>query len=139
MFLIFKIFPDWTWWLLLATGIGGLGLSTLPQLQQYALVLKTFACSITAAAIFTLGVAYADHTWTQAAKNLESQVQVLKSEMKATSQTVEQKLVYRTKTIRERGTETVRYIEHALPLAEQTCQLPPEFIISHNRAAEQPK
>jgi uncharacterized membrane protein len=139
MFLIFKILPDWIWWLLLASGLIGFFASYLPLAKKYAVVFKSFGLITTASTIFILGALYADNTWKQAAKELEAKVQVAEAQSQAANETIKEKIIYRTQIVKQRGTDTVQYIDREVTKYDTTCVIPLEFITAHNRAAEPPK
>lgn len=135
MFWMFKIIPDLFWWLLLLAGISGIFLSKLPLLKPYQLVVKIVSSIVVVATIFLLGMLYADNTWKQAAREMEQKVQVAEAEAKAASSNIATKVVTKTQVIRERGEETIKYIDREVVKYDTTCKIPPEFIRAHNQAA----
>lgn len=139
MFFIFKIIPDWFWWLLLIAGLSGYFLSHLKLLKPYELILKIASPIAIAAAIFVLGMLYCDNAWKQAAQELQAKVDVAEAQSKTVNTEVQEKVVYKTKVVRERGAETVQYINREVVKYDTTCVIPTEFVAAHNRAAEPPK
>lgn len=139
MFFIFKIIPDWFWWLLLIAGLSGYFLSHLKLLKPYELILKIASPITIAAAIFVLGMLYCDNAWKQAAQELQAKVDVAEAQSKVVNTEIQEKVVYKTKVVRERGADTVQYINREVVKYDTTCVIPTEFVAAHNRAAEPPK
>lgn len=140
MFLIFKIFPAWIWWLLLASGlISFFFLSYLPQLKTYELVIKSFGLMTVAASIFVLGMLYSDNTWKSAAAELEAKVAALSQQSETVNQTLKERVTTKLQVVKLRGEDVVRYIDREVVKSDGTCSITPEFVTAHNRAAEAPK
>jgi hypothetical protein len=139
MFFIFKILPDWFWWLLLIAGLSGYFLSHLPLLKPYAFILKIVGPSITAASIFILGMLYCDNTWKQAAAELQAKVVALQAQSEVINTTVKEKLVIKTQVIKTRGDNIIKYVDREVTKHDTSCVIPAEFVQAHNRAAEATK
>lgn len=139
MFWIFKIFPDWLWWLLLLAGIIGFLLSYLSLLKPYQVLLKNCGLAVVAAAIFILGMLYVDNTWKAAAQELERKVAELETKSQQVNEVIKEKIVTRTQVVKLRGDEIVKYIDREVAKTDVGCVISPEFIQAHNRAAEPPK
>jgi hypothetical protein len=139
MFLIFKIFPEWVWWLLLLSGLIGLFASYLPQVKTYELVIKSLAYITIATTIFIFGMLYCDNTWKAAAAELEAKVTALAAESKGVNDVLKEKTVTKLQVVRVRGDDVVRYIDREVVKYDATCNIPQSFVDAHNRAAEAPK
>ena len=139
MFFIFKIIPDWFWWLLPALGLLGFLLSYLPQLKTYELILKVLSCTTLAVGSFILGMLYCDNTWNTTAKELQAKVTEMQIKSEGINETLKEKIIYRTQIVKQRGADTAHYIEREVTKYDTTCVIPPEFVTAHNRAAEPPK
>lgn len=139
MFLIFKVMPDWIWGLLLIAGFFSYFLSYLKILTAYSYVLKIFSYMSIPTIIFIFGMLYADSTWTQAAKELEAKVVVAEAKSVAANSAITQKTIVKTQVIKQRGEDIIQYVDREVTKYNNTCVIPKEFIITHNRAAEQTK
>lgn len=139
MFLIFKVMPDWIWGLLLIAGFFSYFLSYLKILTTYSYVLKIFSYISIPTIIFIFGMLYADSTWTQAAKELEAKVVVAEAKSVAANSVITQKTIVKTQVIKQRGEDIIQYVDREVTKYNNTCVIPKEFIITHNRAAEQTK
>jgi uncharacterized membrane protein len=139
MFLIFKIIPDWFWWLLLIAGLSGYFLSHLKLLKPYEFIIKIVSPILVAATIFIMGMLYCDNTWKAAAQELEAKVAQAEVASAATNEVIKEKVVYKTQVITKRGADNIQYIDREVVKYDNTCAIPKEFVDAHNRAAEQPK
>jgi hypothetical protein len=139
MFWIFKIFPDWFWWLLLIAGLSSYFLSHLIPVKSYAVLVKNAAVATTLAVIFIFGLRYADGVWTEAAKELQHKVEVAQAQSATVNETIKTKVVVKTQVIKTRGNDIVTYVDREVAKGNSGCVITPEFITAHNRAAEQPK
>lgn len=139
MFWIFKIIPDWFWWLPLIAGLSGYFLSQLKPLKPYTQVLKIVSPILVAVTIFIFGMLYANNTWKQAAQALQAKVEVAEAESRATNKVIEEKVVVKTQVVRQRGQDIIQYVDREVFKHDTQCVIPQEFVQAHNRAAEPPK
>lgn len=139
MFLIFKILPDWFWWLLLASGLIGILLSQLPQAKSYEIIIKSLSGTLVASTIFILGMLYSDNAWKAAAAELEAKVVALSKQAEATNETIKEKTLTKVQVVRVRGNDVIQYIDREVTKSDASCVIPNEFVQAHNRAAEVPK
>jgi uncharacterized membrane protein len=139
MFLIFKIFPTWFWWLLLASGLSAFLVSYLPQAKAYALVLKVLGLVVVSVSIFIFGLLCADNTWKAAAAELEAKVAVLAEQANTVNEVVKEKTITKVQLVKVRGQDVVQYVDREVVKYDNTCVIPAEFVTAHNRAVEAPK
>jgi hypothetical protein len=139
MFFIFKIIPDWFWWLPLIAGIFVYFLSDLSLLKAYSFILKIISYVLVSATIFIFGMLYASDQWKQAVKELEHKVQLAEAQSKTTNKIIAEKVVYKTQVVTKRGDNNIKYVDREVVKYDTTCVIPDVFIQAHNAAAEQPK
>lgn len=135
MFWIFKFTPDFFWYLVPLLGLVSLGLARVRLLYTYKTPLNIGGTAVLALGLFMLGMLYADNTWRQAARELQAKVEVAEAKSQVVNEVVREKLVTQTKIIRQRGEETVRYIDREVVKLDERCVIPPEFVNAHNKAA----
>lgn len=135
MFWIFKFTPNFVWYLLPLLGLVSLGLSRIPVLYMYRTMLSIAGTAVLALGLFALGMLYADNTWRQAARELQAKVEVAEAQSQVVNEVVKEKLVTQTRIVRERGQETIRYIDREVVKVDERCVIPPEFVSAHNQAA----
>lgn len=139
MFFIFKIFPDWFWWLLLVSGLASFFASYLPQVKTYHLIFKISGLITIAAAIFILGMLHSDNVWKSAAAGLEAKVTALSKQSEIVNTQVKEKTITKLQIVKLQGQETIKYIDREVAKFDNNCTVPQEFVVAHNRAAEAPK
>lgn len=139
MFFIFKIIPDWFWLMLLIAGLCSYFLSYLSPVKAYVLPLKIVGCMVVALSIFIFGMLYCDRAWQQAAQELQDKVLLMEAKSAEVTETVKEKVIVKTQIIRQRGMDTVQYIDREVAKTDVACVVSPEFVQAHNRAAEPPK
>ena len=139
MFWIFKIFPDWIWWLLFLAGITGFLLSYFGPLKPYQLILKISGLATIAVGIFILGMLHADHAWQAASRELELKVAAAEAQSQQVNEVIRDRIVTRTQVVKVRGEDIVKYIDREVVKTDSACVISPEFVQAHNRAAEPPK
>lgn len=138
MFIIFKIFPDWIWWLGFLAGLFSFFAAYLPMAKPYALLLKISGSALVLSTIFIFGMLWSNNTWKQAAAELQARVDVAEAKSQATNDAIKERIVYKTQVIRQRGEENTQYITREITKYDNTCIIPPEFVRAHNTAAEKP-
>lgn len=139
MFFIFKIFPDWVWWLLLLAGILSFLASYLPQAKPFAVIVKIVGLITIATSIFIFGLLYADNSWKAAAQELQAQVDIAQAKSQETNETIKEKIVTKVQIVRVRGAETIQYVDREVTKYDNTCAIPQEFVNAHNSAAKDPR
>lgn len=139
MFFIFKIFPDWIWWILPVLGLLGLFLSQLPSAKTYELVFKILSYTTIATGIFILGMLYSDNTWNSAARDLKAKVVEVQAKSEVINSEVKERLVTKTQVVKVRGRDIIQYVDREVTPTDAGCKVSSEFVSAHNQAAEQPK
>jgi hypothetical protein len=139
MFWIFKIFPDWLWPVLLVAAIIAFFAAKLVPVKQYQLPIKIVSGILVAVTIFICGAQYADNTWQQAARDLQHKVDVAEAKSQVVNETIKERVVIKTKVVKQRGEATTEYITREVVKHDSNCVIPPEFVTAHNTAAKAPK
>lgn len=139
MFFIFRIIPDWFWWSLLVAGLSSYFLSYLSPIKTYVLPLKIAGSMVVVVSIFIFGMLYCNNTWKQTAQELQDKVLLMEAKSAEVTKTISEKVTVKTQIIRERGADTIQYIDREVTKYDTSCVIPQEFVNAHNRAAEPPK
>ena len=139
MFWILEIFPSWLWWLLLLCGFFGYFLAQLVPVKTYQLPIKIVSGVVVLLVIFTLGLLYANGVWQQAARDLQHKVDVAEAKSQVVNETIKERVVIKTKVVKQRGEATTEYITREVVKHDSNCVIPPEFVTAHNTAAKAPK
>lgn len=133
MFLIFKIFPDWLFYLLLLAGILCFFASYLKSLITYDLILKSVGLLTIAGGIFLLGMLHADNTWKAEARVLEARAEVLATESRSLAKDTDKNLATSKQQNRDNTRDIVQFIDNTV---KGGCELPQEVLQAHNKAAK---
>lgn len=139
MFWILEIFPSWLWWLLLLCGFFGYFLAQLVPVKTYQLPIKIVSGVVVLLVIFTLGLLYANGVWQQAARDLQHKVDVAEAKSQVVNETIKERVVVKTKVVKQRGEATTEYITREIVKHDHNCVIPAEFVTAHNTAAKAPK
>lgn len=139
MFWILEIFSSWLWWLLLLCGFFGYFLAQLVPVKTYQLPIKIVSGVVVLLVIFILGLLYADGVWQQAARDLQHKVDVAEAKSQVVNETIKERVVIKTKVVKQRGEATTEYITREVVKHDSNCVIPPEFVTAHNTAAKAPK
>ena len=139
MFLILEIFPNWVWWLGLLAGLSSIALAYLPPLKPYALLFKICGGVVVLSTIFIFGMLWSNSAWKQAAQELQARVDVAEAKSQTVNEVIQERVVYKTQVVRQRGEENIRYITREVVKYDNSCIIPPEFVTAHNTAAKAPK
>jgi uncharacterized membrane protein len=141
--------PNWIFYAVLLAGVFGLVVSYFTRLVPFLYMYKTpiQLASIVAIVIgtFMSGAIYDNDTWEARVKEMEAKVAAAEAQSKEENVKIVEKVVTKTKTIKTRGEEIVKYVDKEvvkydtkfLPGGE--CEIPKEFIKAINDAAEAPK
>lgn len=143
---ILSVLPEWAFHMLLGAGllmtIAGFALGTIPLIKKYALVLKVLGVAVLSLALYLEGGLADNKEWEL--KVEQAKVQAAQTEAQGANKNVEiqEKIVEKTKVIREKGRDIIKYIDREVVKNEEvvkyieTCPSIPQSIIDeHNKAA----
>ena len=82
---------------------------------------------------------YVNNHWKLKAAKLQQQVTELAQKSSETNTVIEKQLVTKIQVVKVRGNDIVQYVDREVVKYDQQCTIPKEFVIAHNRAAEQLK
>jgi hypothetical protein len=141
-----SLLPDWVWTALLIGSVAGLLASWLlkriPFISQYRFPIQAVSFVSLLVSIWFLGAASTNEIWEAKIKDAEAKVKL--AEEQATNKTIEvqEKIVEKTKIVKEKGKDIVQYIDREVVKKEEIvkyieqCPVPKEIIDIHNQAAE---
>ena len=140
---ILSVLPDYVIHLLLTVGIVGviLGfvLGFIPLIGKYKLPIQIISILVLTLALYLEGGLENDRLWQLKVKEVQAKVAV--SETKAVEKTVEiqEKIVNKTKVIKQKGDDIIKYIDREIVKNEEiikyieNCPVPKEIIEQHNK------
>lgn len=132
---ILKILPDELFYFVLVVGIIGLILLEFLPTITYTKLLKIITGILVAASVYFLGAVHNNNAWL--AKVTELELKLAKAEIASTkvNTQIQTRLITQTNTIRERGNDTIQFIDREITKYDTTCVIPTEFISAHNKVA----
>ena len=135
---ILSFLPDWFWTLLFFASVSSIGLSYI--LKPYKLPLQLVGGIALVVSIWFLGAASNEEKWQVRAKELEAKLAIANEKSKEENVKIEEKIVTKTKIIKEKGKDIIQYIDREVVKNNEiikyveTCPLPKDIIDIHNSA-----
>jgi hypothetical protein len=132
---ILSFLPDWFWMLLFFSSVGAILLSLI--LKPYKLPLQIVGAATLIISTWFLGAASNEEKWQNEIKDLKEKLEIAENKSKEENIKIEEKIVTKTKMIKEKGEEIIKYIDKNTEIIKfvEQCPLPKEAIEIHNSAA----
>ena len=138
--------PDWFWTLVLISGIVGTlatwVLKFIPFVSTYRLPIQVASIIALVAGVYFQGVIANEAKWQDKIADLQKQIVEAETKSKETNVVVQEKIVTKTKIIKEKGQDIVNYIDREVVKKEEIikyieqCPVPKEIIDLHNQAVD---
>lgn len=142
---ILKWLPDWIFYGSLIVGIIGfvatyfLKFIPIPAMYVYKTPIQLVSVALIVIGVFMSGAIHNENAWLERVKELEAKVEAARIQSEEENNKIVEKVVTKTKIIKQRGENIVRYIDKEIVKYDNTCVIPKEFVKAHNDAAEPPK
>jgi len=148
---ILKWLPFWIFYAVLAVGLIGLAVTYLlkyipiPAIYIYKTPIQLASVALIVLGTYMSGAISNEEAWLARLKELEAKVEAAQVESEKENVKIETKIVTKTQVIKERGEEIIKYVDKEIVkydtkfLPGGECEIPKEFIVLHNKAAEAPK
>lgn len=143
---ILSFIPDWFWTLVLIFGILGTlaswVLKFIPFISTYRLPIQVASIIALVVGVYFQGVIANEAKWQGKIAELQQKVVEAEIKSKETNIVVQEKIVTKTKVIKEKGKDIVNYIDREVVKKEEIikyieqCPVPKEIIDLHNQAVE---
>lgn len=148
---VLKWLPFWIFYATLAVGLIGLAVTYLiryipiPAIYLYKTPIQLVSVAFIVLGTYMSGAISNEEAWLAKVKELEAKVEAAQVESMKENVKIETKVVTKTQIVKERGQDIIKYVDKEiikfdtkfLPGGE--CEIPKEFIQTHNKAAEVPK
>ena len=138
--------PDWFWTLVLISGIVGTlatwVLKFIPFVSTYRLPIQVASIIALVAGVYFQGVIANEAKWQDKIADLQKQIVEAEVKSKETNVVIQEKIVTKTKVIKEKGKDIVNYIDREVVKKEEIikyieqCPVPKEIIDLHNQAVD---
>ena len=148
---ILEWLPFWIFYAILIIGILGLAVTYLlkfipiPAFYIYKTPIQIISIVCIVVGTYMSGAISNEEAWIAKVKELEEKVEAAKIKSADENVKLETKIVTKTQVVKERGEEIIKYVDREIVkydtkfLPGGECEIPKEFIISHNKSAEAPK
>lgn len=148
---ILKWLPFWFFYAILGIGLIGLAVTYLlkyipvPAIYIYKTPIQLASVALIVLGTYMSGAISNEEAWLAKVKELEAKLQVAQVESEKENVKIETKVVTKTQYIKQRGEEIIKYVDKEIVkydtkfLPGGECEIPKEFIVLHNKAAEAPK
>ena len=130
-----SLLPDWFWTVLFFSGIASILVSFI--LKPYKLILQIVGAVALVVSVWFLGAASNEARWQNEIKDLKEKLEIAEEKSKEETIKIEEKVVTKTKVIKQKGEEIIKYIDKNNEIIKfvEHCPLPKEAIEIHNSAA----
>jgi hypothetical protein len=147
---MFNLIPDnfllWIYYFILSAGIILLSVGWLikwfPGVAVYKGPMQLLGVVLTAGSLYLLGGHGTEMAWRDKVRALEEKVKIAEQQAAEANTKVEVQVVEKTKVIKEKGQDIIRYVDREVIKKEEIikyiemCPVPKEIIDLHNLATE---
>jgi len=141
-----SLIPDWFWTLVLISGIVGTlatwVLKFIPFVSNYRLPIQVASIIALIVGVYFQGVIANEQKWQNEIAELQKKVAEAEAKSKETNVVVQEKIVTKTKIIKEKGKDIINYVDREVVKKEEIikyieqCPVPKEIIDLHNQAVD---
>ena len=143
---IISFLPEWVFHLIFGLGVvgvvAGFVLGFIPFIKQYKLPIQIVSLLTLVLGVYLEGGLADYKEWEAKVKEIESKLAVAEEKSKNTNAQVQEKVVEKTKVIREKGKDIIKYIdrevvknEEVVKYVERCPAIPASIIEELNKAA----
>jgi hypothetical protein len=136
---ILQFLPNWIFYLLVLIGVLTFLIAQFAKIVPQAKLIQAASLGLVFFGTFMTGAITNNDAWLARVRELETKVAEAEAKSQTTNTEIVEKTVFKTRTVRERSQDTVKYIDREVVKHDSTCVIPQEFVQAHNRAAEAPK
>lgn len=143
---ILSFLPEWAFHLLLIAGvlgtIAGFVLGMVPVIKQYIIPIRVISLIVLSLALYLEGGLADNKEWELRVKEMEAKVAQAEAMASKENVKIVEKVVKKTEYITRRGQDVIQYVDREIVKYDVKfapggiCEIPKEFIIAHNKAAE---
>ena len=125
--------------------VAGFFAHRIPLIWQYQLPFKVLGIALLVLGVYFRGGYGVEMAWRERVAEVEARLKTAEEQSTKENTRIETKTVNRTRLIRERGEEIVKYVDREVVKYDTKfmpggiCEIPREFIKAHNDSAEAPK
>ncbi len=146
---ILSFLPNWIFYAIIIAGLLGLIATFVMKYIPFFYVYRTPVQIVSVIAIalgtYMAGAISNEEAWQARVREMEAKVEAAAVESAQENVKIVEKIVRKTEYITRRGQDIVQYVDREVVKYDTKfapggqCEIPKEFIETHNRAAEAPK
>lgn len=142
---ILKFIPSWIFLVLLGMGVSGYLVTYFLKLVPipYKMAIQIGSIALIIFSTFMYGGSYNNDAWMVKVNEMQAKVDIAEAKVEEANIQLQTNFVERTRVIREKGDDIIRYIDREVVKKEEiirfveNCPIPKEIIDLHNQAALQ--
>lgn len=123
--------------------IAGFSLGFIPFIRSYKLAVQVISIVVLVFGVYLEGALANAKEWELKVKELEAKVAVAEAESAKVNTVIQRHVVTKTKVVKEKAKEVVRYIDRDVVKREEVvkfverCSLPQDIVDAHNKAVDE--
>lgn len=138
MFII-DLLQDWVIHAILFAGIAGIifsfFLEVIPFVKLYELPIRVCSLLLLVVGVYLEGGIACNKKWELKVKDLEIKLAKAEAQSAQVNTTVVTEYVTKTKLVKEKGNEVIKYVDREITKYDKSCIIPEAVKIAHNTAA----
>lgn len=132
--------PDWFFYAISLIGLAGIlatiFLRFIPQIYMFKSLIQAVSLFLIILSSFFIGMKFENQIWEARAEELKKKLEIAEQQSKEENVKIEEKIVTKTKVVREKADTIVRYIDKEIIKHDNQCNIPKEFVKAHNDSTE---
>ena len=133
---ILNVLPDYVFHIITIIGVLGIifapFMGVIPFVSKYKLPVQLISMIILLFGAFMEGAILSENAWQSKVKELEVKLAKAEAESQKENVKIVEKIVTKTRIIREREQQINQYIDSELTKYDSQCMIPKEFVKVHN-------
>jgi hypothetical protein len=127
-----------------ALTVAGFFAHRIPLVWQYQLPFKVLGVALLALGVYFRGGYAVEEAWRERVAEVEAKLKVAEEQSARENVKIVERVVKKTEYITRRGQDVIQYVDREIVKYDTKfapggqCEIPREFIVAHNRAAEAP-
>ena len=127
-----------------ALTVAGFFAHRIPLVWQYQLPFKILGIALLTLGVYFRGGYAVEQTWRERVAEVEAKLRVAEEQSAQENVQIQERVVKKTEYITRRGQDIIQYVDREIVKYDTKfapggqCEIPREFVVAHNRAAEAP-
>lgn len=110
-----------------------------PMLASYYRIAQVISICVLLTGVYFKGGYSTEMMWREKVAEVQEKLKVAENKAPQINTVVEEKVITKTKVIKQKGDSIVEYVDREIVKYDKTCPLPQEVVEAHNQAAEMNK